>query len=147
VPAEQLAASEGRREADAARNVASLAVVRGDLSKAVRYFQMALEANPEDLDAAVQLGYAWISGGELDQAGPVFAAVIQQAKAAQDPRPEGWGLNGRPDVLVAQGDGPGSFSQAMDSDVGLGLMIQPLDSGIGFMSPIELLDSVCCFSP
>jgi tetratricopeptide (TPR) repeat protein len=145
--AEQLAASEGRREADAARNVASLAVVRGDLSKAVRYFQMALEANPEDLDAAVQLGYAWISGGELDQAGPVFAAVIQQAKAAQDPRPEGWGLNGRPDVLVAQGDGPGSFSQAMDSDVGLGLMIQPLDSGIGFMSPIELLDSVCCFSP
>jgi len=51
------------------------------------------------------------------------------------------------DVLVAQGDGPGSFSQAMDSDVGLGLMIQPLDSGIGFMSPIELLDSVCCFSP
>ena len=86
--AAQLAASEGRREADAARNVASLAVVRGDLSKAVRYFQMALEANPEDLDAALQLGYALISGGKLDQASPVFAALIQQAKAAQDPRLE-----------------------------------------------------------
>jgi hypothetical protein len=85
--------------------------------------------------------------GELDQAGTVFAAVIEQAKAAQDLRVEGRGVNGRGDVLVAQGDGPGSFSQAMDSDVGLGLMIQPLDSGIGFMSPIELLDSVCCFSP
>jgi tetratricopeptide (TPR) repeat protein len=108
--AEQLAASEGRREADAARNVASLAVVRGDLSKAVRYFQMALEANPEDLDAAFQLGYAWISVGDLDQAGTVFAALIQQAKAAQDPRLEGWGLNGRGDVLVAQGDGPGALA-------------------------------------
>ena len=108
--AAQLAASEGRREADAARNVASLAVVRGDLSKAVRYFQMALEANPEDLDAAFQLGYAWISVGDLDQVGTVFAALIQQAKAAQDPRLEGWGLHGRGDVLVAQGDGPGGLA-------------------------------------
>ena len=104
--AEQLAASEGRREADAARNVASLAVVRGDLSKAVRYFQMALEANPKDLDAVLQLGYAWISVGELDQAGHVFTAAIQRARAAQEPRLEGWGLNGRGDVLVAQGDAP-----------------------------------------
>jgi len=108
--AAQLAASEGLREADAARNVASLAVVRGDLSKAVRFFQMALEANPEDLAAALQLGYAWISAGKLDQAGPVFAALIQQAKAAQDPSLEGWGLNGRGDVLVAQGDGPGALA-------------------------------------
>ena len=108
--AKQLAASEGRREADAARNVASLAVVRGDLSKAVRYFQMALEANPEDLEAALQLGYAWIRAGELDQAGTVFAAAIQQAKAAHDPRLEGWGLNGRGDALVAQGDGPGALA-------------------------------------
>ena len=72
------------------------------------YFQMALEANPEDRDAALQLGYAWISAGELDQAGPVFAALIEQAKAAQDLRAEGRGLNGRADVLVAQGDGPGA---------------------------------------
>ena len=108
--AEQLAASEGRREADAARNVASLAVLRGDLSKAVRYFQMALEANPEDLDAALQLGNAWIRRGELDQAGTVFAAVIQQAKAAQDLRVKGRGLNGRGDVLVAQGDGRGALA-------------------------------------
>jgi tetratricopeptide (TPR) repeat protein len=108
--AAHLAASEGRREADAARNVASLAVMRGDLSKAVRFFQMALEANPEDLEAALQLGYALISAGELDQAGPVFAALIQQAKVAQDPSLEGWGLNGRGDVLVAQGDGPGALA-------------------------------------
>ena len=108
--AEQLAAGEGRREADAARNVASLAVVRGDLNKAVRFFQIALEANPEDLDAALQLGYAWISSGELSQASHVFADVIHQARFAQNPRAESWGLNGRGDVLVSQGDGAGALA-------------------------------------
>jgi hypothetical protein len=33
--------------------LASLAVLRGDLNKAVRFFQIALEANREDLDAAL----------------------------------------------------------------------------------------------
>ena len=83
--AEHLAAGEGGRSADAARNLASLAVLRGDLNKAVRFFQIALEANREDLDAALQLGYAWISSGELFQAGSVFADVIQQARPAQNP--------------------------------------------------------------
>jgi hypothetical protein len=32
-----------------------------------------------------QLGYAWISSGELFQAGSVFADVIQQARPAQNP--------------------------------------------------------------
>jgi tetratricopeptide (TPR) repeat protein len=66
--ARQLAVSEGRREADVARNVASLALVRGDLIKALRYLQRALEANPEDLMASLQLGYALISLGDLAQA-------------------------------------------------------------------------------
>ncbi len=108
--AQQLAASEGRREADAARNVASLAVVRGDLSKAVRSFQMALEANPGDLDAGLQLGYAWISLGDLAQARGVFDVAIQQARDVGDQRLEGWGLNGLGDVLVAQGDGAGALA-------------------------------------
>ncbi len=108
--AEQLAAGEGRREADAARNVASLAVVRGDLNKAVRFFQIALEANPEDWDAALQLGYAWINSGKLSEASHVFADVIQKARFAQNPQTEGWGLNGLGDVLVSQGDGTGALA-------------------------------------
>ena len=107
--AAQLAASEGQREADAARNVASLAVVRGDLTKAVRYFEMALEANPGDLDAALQLGYAWVSRGDLAKARAVFDAVTNQARSAGDQRLECWGLSGSGDVLVAQGDGPGAL--------------------------------------
>jgi predicted negative regulator of RcsB-dependent stress response len=108
--AEHLATNEGRREADAARNVASLAVVRGDLSKAIRYFLMALEANPKDLDAALQLGYAWISRGELTQASTVFTAAIQQARDSNDPRMEGCALNGNGDVLVVQGDSAGALA-------------------------------------
>ena len=107
--AQQLAATEQRREADAARNVASLAVVRGDLPKAVRYFQIALDANPEDLDAALQLGYAWISLGDLSQARIVFEKAGRQARILGDPRLEGWALNGLGDVKVAQGDGPGAL--------------------------------------
>jgi tetratricopeptide (TPR) repeat protein len=106
----QLAASEGRQEADAARNVASLALVRGDLSKALRYFQLALEANPEDLEASLQLGYAWISFGDLAQAQAVFEALIYKAGAGGDPRQEARGFTGRGDVLVAQGDGPGALA-------------------------------------
>ena len=106
----QLAAREGQREADAARNVASLALVRGDLSKALRYFQRALEAKPEDLEASVALGYAWISFGDLAKAQAVFEAVIQQAGAGGDPRQEARGFTGQGDVLVAQGDGPGALA-------------------------------------
>ncbi len=106
----ELADGERRRESDAARNVASLAVLRGDLSKAVRFFQNALDANPENLDAALQLGYAWISLGELTQASTVFTAAIQQARGSNDPQMEGCGLNGSGDVLVAQGDGAGALA-------------------------------------
>ena len=108
--AEQLAASEGRREADAARNVASLALVRGDLSKAQRYLQLALEASPEDLEASWDLGYAWISLGDLGQAQAVFEAMIHQAGSCGDPRQEARGITGRGDVLMAQGDVPGALA-------------------------------------
>ncbi|MFM7640061.1 MAG: hypothetical protein ACKO45_00660, partial [Cyanobium sp.] len=59
---------------------------------------------------ALQLGYAWISSGELSQADRVFADVIQQARTGEDPRLEGWGLSGQGDVLVSQGDGPGALA-------------------------------------
>jgi predicted negative regulator of RcsB-dependent stress response len=108
--AQQLAAREGQRAADAARNVASLALVRGDLSKAQRYLQLALEANPEDLEASLHLGYVWIHFGDLTRAKTVFDAVIYQAGAGGDPPQEAWGCNGRGDVLMAQGDGPGALA-------------------------------------
>jgi predicted negative regulator of RcsB-dependent stress response len=100
----QLAAREGQREADVARNVASLALVRGDLIKALRYLQRALEANPEDLMASLQLGYALISLGDLAQAQALFDAVIHQAGACGDPRQEARGFTGRGDVLMVRGD-------------------------------------------
>jgi tetratricopeptide (TPR) repeat protein len=107
--AQHLAAREGQREADAARNVARLALVRGDLSKAQRYLQLALEANPEDLEASWDLGYAWISLGDLSQAHAVFEAMIHQTGACGDPRQEARGITGRGDVLMAQGDVPGAL--------------------------------------
>jgi predicted negative regulator of RcsB-dependent stress response len=108
--ARQLAVSEGRREADVARNVASLALVRGDLIKALRYLRRALEANPEDLMASLQLGYALISLGDLTQAQALLDAVIHQAGACEDPRQEARGFTGRGDVLMVRGDVPAALS-------------------------------------
>ena len=105
----QLAAREGQREADAARNVASLALTRGDLSKALRFLQLALEANPEDLEASLHLGYIWILFGDLTQAQSVFDAVIHQTGSGGSQQ-EAWGFNGRGDVLMSQGDGPGALA-------------------------------------
>jgi tetratricopeptide (TPR) repeat protein len=108
--AEKLAASERLRGAEAARNVAILAEVRGDLTKAVRHFQMALEANPSDLDASLGLGEAWISLGDLPQARGVFDSAIQQARLVGNQSVERWGLIGLGDVLIEQGDGPGALA-------------------------------------
>jgi hypothetical protein len=58
----------------------------------------------------VELGYAWISFGDLAQAQAVFEAVIQQAGAGGDPRQEARGFTGQGDVLVSQGDGPGALA-------------------------------------
>ena len=102
--------TSGRREAHAAGNVARLAVVRGELSKAGRDCQVALEATPEGLEAALHLGDGWISCGDLAQASTVFDAAIQQARAASDQGLEGWAPNGLGDGLVAQGDGPGAWA-------------------------------------
>jgi tetratricopeptide (TPR) repeat protein len=107
--AAQLLAAEQRKKAEAARNVASLAVVRGDLSKAVRYFEKALEAVPDDLNAAMQLGYAWIALGSLKEAAETFSGVLTRARDLHEPTFEAWGQNGQGDVLVAQGDGPAAL--------------------------------------
>ncbi|MEB3318644.1 MAG: TIR domain-containing protein [Cyanobacteriota bacterium] len=103
--AERLVLAERRREADAARHVASLAVIRGDLPKAVRYFTFALDAHPEDLDAALELGYVWISLGDLAQARKGFEAMLQLASAQGDPRQHSRGLRALGDVRMAEGDG------------------------------------------
>jgi tetratricopeptide (TPR) repeat protein len=107
--ASQLAAAEQSKKAEAARNVASLAVVRGDLNKAVRYFKKALEAVPDDLDAAMQLGNAWIALGSLKEANEAFGGVITRACELQEPSFEARGRTGQGDVLEAQGDGPGAL--------------------------------------
>lgn len=103
--AEQLALAERRRESDAARSVAGLAMVRGDLTKALLHLQMALEANPDNLDASLELGFAWISRGDLAQARGVLEALIQRAVALGDRRQEGRAWKGLGEVMALQGDG------------------------------------------
>jgi tetratricopeptide (TPR) repeat protein len=108
--AEQQLAYERRREADAARHIANLALVRGDLTKALRFLQRALEAWPEDFDALWELGYAWISRGDLARARGVFETLIHQGATLGEPRQESRGHKGLGDVLVSLGDVPGALA-------------------------------------
>lgn len=97
-------------EREVAKNVAQLALIRGDLSKAVRYFELALAAVPGDLETALQLGYAWIAQGSLQKAGDTFGGVIARARELQEERYEAWGHNGQGDVRMSQGDGSGALA-------------------------------------
>jgi len=102
--ASQLLAAEKRKMGETARNVASLAVVRGDLNKAVRYFEKVLDAVPDDFSAALQLGDAWIRLGSLDKASEIFGGVITRASEQHEQTFEALGYNGLGNVLEAQGD-------------------------------------------
>jgi tetratricopeptide (TPR) repeat protein len=68
---------ERAREGDAARHVGNLAVYRGDFEKACDYFERALHANPEDLEAAYRLGDACITRGDTRKAQRVFDDMIE----------------------------------------------------------------------
>ena len=69
---------ERAREGDAALHVGNLAVCRGDFEKAYDYFERALHANPEDLEAAYRLGNECILRGDARKAQRVFDDMIEK---------------------------------------------------------------------
>jgi tetratricopeptide (TPR) repeat protein len=103
--AEQMAETERRRESEAACHIASLALVRGDLAKAIRYYQLALDAYPGDLDAALELGYAWISRGDLAAAQAALEPLIARARERDQPRQQGRAWLALAEVMQLQGEG------------------------------------------
>jgi tetratricopeptide (TPR) repeat protein len=102
--AEQMAVDRCKQEADAARNVGNLAVIRGDLEKACAYFERALAANPGDLETAYELGGFCIARADLKKAQNVFEAMIEKAIAMGQKWQEGQGLIGLGDVRMKLGN-------------------------------------------
>jgi len=125
--AEQSLIQERRREGEAASHIANLALLRGDLSKAIHYFQMALEAMPDNHDAALELGYAWISRGELDKAYDRFQWVITQTQSLNYNRDHARAWRGLGDVLMLRGEGPNA-ADAYHKALALALELVRLDS-------------------
>ena len=110
------AAAASRQAAEAARHIASLAML--DDVKALRYYQRAAELDPEDT-------WTWFFIGDLHRsAGDLAAALASYQRAgglierrlADDPdKPEGQrdlsvSFERIGDVLVAQGDRPGALA-------------------------------------
>ena len=58
----------------------------GDAESAVRLLEPILRQDPEDVDARVQLGYAYLATGQIDQAKVQFDTVLQMAPDYTDAR-------------------------------------------------------------
>ncbi|MFM8661719.1 MAG: tetratricopeptide repeat protein [Cyanobium sp.] len=102
--AQELLNTAQQREAEAAANIASLAVVRGDLVKATTFYQQALQANPLALDTALDFAYAWISRGDLVQARNVLTDLISRCTSAGELQVEARARRGLGEVLALQGE-------------------------------------------
>jgi predicted negative regulator of RcsB-dependent stress response len=67
---------------------------------AIKYREIVLEALPEELEAALQLGYDWISKGSQEKAREVFAGMTRQALEGEEAEQVCLGLNKIGDVLM-----------------------------------------------
>ena len=101
--------AERRAMADAARNVANLAMLR-DVGKAAAFYQKALDAQPDDADTARLLGEALVVLGDLYAAKQALQASLDLARGQGNVWVEMAAHNGIGDVLVAQGDLAGALA-------------------------------------
>src|SRR5271166_3880171 len=98
--AQSRSAEEARRTmAEAARNVANLALLR-DVTKAATFYRKALELEPGHAETARLLGDALILVGDLQGARTVYAQSLESARAQGDSWGEMAAYNGLGDVLV-----------------------------------------------
>jgi tetratricopeptide (TPR) repeat protein len=98
--AQQQAEQAARRaQAEAARNVANLALLR-DVTKAVAYYRKAAAADPEDAETWRLLGEALIPSGDTEAAGEAFSRALETARAQGDTWGEMWAQVGLGDVFV-----------------------------------------------
>lgn len=99
----RLADQAQRDQAEAARNVANLALLR-DVAKAADYYRKALDAEPEHAETARQLGQTLIALGDIESARTMFTRSLESARAGGDSWGEMAAQNELGDVFRASGD-------------------------------------------
>ena len=105
------------RSAEAARNVANLALLR-DVGKAVSFYRKALEAEPEHAETARMLGRALLSFGDVRGAEAAFRRSLEIAVAQGNLWGEVAARNGLGDVFQSAGD-LGSAKEAYGKGLGI----------------------------
>lgn len=93
-----------RTAVDTACHVGNLALLR-DVGKAATYFGKALQLDPKQPEATLQLSQARFSLGELDGAEQALQRALELARAGGDGRLELRALLGLGDGQLARGDG------------------------------------------
>ena len=100
-----------RTAVDAACHVGNLSLLR-DVDKAAIYFGKALQLDPDQPEAALQLSQARFSLGDLDGADQALQRSLELARARGDGRLELRALLGLGDAQLALGDGEAALAQA-----------------------------------
>jgi tetratricopeptide (TPR) repeat protein len=115
--AQSRAVGEARRTmAEAARNVANLALLR-DVAKAVAFYRKALELETDHAEAAYLLGNALILAGDLPGARKAFFQSLNAAIAQSNSWDEMWAQNGLGDVSMRLGnlkEATGAYTNARE---------------------------------
>ncbi|HZL67005.1 MAG TPA: toll/interleukin-1 receptor domain-containing protein [Candidatus Limnocylindrales bacterium] len=115
--AQSRAADEARRTmAEAARNVANLALLR-DVAKAVAFYRKALELESDHMMTAGLLGNALILVGDLQGARAALSQSLKAAIAQGDSWGEMWAQNGLGDVFLRLGnleEANGAYTKALE---------------------------------
>jgi len=108
---EQEHAAALRTAVDAACHVGNLSLLR-NVDKAATYFGKALQLDPDQPEAALQLSQARFSLGDLDGADQALQHALELARARGDGRLELRALLGLGDAQLARGDGEAALAQA-----------------------------------
>ena len=108
---EQEHATALRTAVDAACHVGNLSLLR-DVDKAAIYFGKALQLDPDQPEAALQLSQARFGLGDLDGADQALQRALELARARGDGRLELRALLGLGDEQLARGDGEAALAQA-----------------------------------
>jgi tetratricopeptide (TPR) repeat protein len=100
---------ERRAMAEAARNVANLAMLR-DVTKAAAFYRKALDAQPDHAETMRMLGQALVALGDLPAARQAYDQSLKLARQQSDSWGEMAAQVGLGDVAVALGSLPGALA-------------------------------------
>jgi tetratricopeptide (TPR) repeat protein len=111
---EQRRAERRKKAAASARKIAALSRWT-NVAEALTYYKRALTLDPDDANTWDDYAHAALDAGRTDDAKAAFEQAAAKASGENADRIRFWAINGRGDVLKAQGNLPDAFGAYRDA--------------------------------